>query len=366
MTHTKTFRTPTLCLLCATALYHLPPPTAHAASFICTPSGTSVTNAYPDLPTTGSGRTGIITLWGGNVALGSYHTTGQTLTGAQLDQYKTIMVSRITSQRRWAIGFGPSEVITYEYVDYLNYDRSLGTNPAPGMTMRNAPDAPMTVEWATGGYTNALSITGRNLTGGTGFGWSIRSTNSLSVTRTSVESAGTDTIEMPLPPNEYQDLAIIYTGNQGHPLGISHNGEFSPGAWTGDRVITSSGGPLRVVCSRKATQLALTISTNEIDFGSISHGSTTPVTRELSWRANGIGQTPQWTMRFDNPATQSGAIMLGGGKVTITDGNGGNVAPNTDLNIAAGTSGKYTFELDPTDGQPGAHSTNVLITLTAN
>lgn len=171
-------------------------------------------------------------------------------------------------------------------------------------------------------------------------------------------------VNLPLPPNEYLKATYVFTGPPTTHIGTAPELNMTSGAGAGDPSLPLTRVP-QVTCTREATPMSLVLTPAEIKFGSMQPGSTAPVSQEMTWKANGTGQTPLWTMRFDTPAATGDEINLGGGRVTIKDDNMNIVKPGTDTAVT-GNTGKYHFELDPSSGTPGDHAVNITVTLTAN
>lgn len=176
------------------------------------------------------------------------------------------------------------------------------------------------------------------------------------------------TLVLPVgPKNEYQQHVItfrhyyaqlffdtyVYPGTSTIPAGPS-------------QAYSVASSDTSITCTRDATPLVLTLGASSIDFGAVMVGST-PVTRSLTWTATGSGQAGSWTLTFQpSSADTSGKyIRLGGASISVLDSGNNLVALNTPVNIS-GTSGSYTLSLDPTKGTPGAETTILNVTLTAN
>ncbi|MEJ3966561.1 hypothetical protein [Citrobacter braakii] len=124
---------------------------------------------------------------------------------------------------------------------------------------------------------------------------------------------------------------------------------------------------MTVTCTRAATPLTLTITSGgEVDFNSITVGTTAAVLRSVTWSSSGTGHANTWTMTF-NGTGGSNYVSLGNARVYITQPD--NPVPVTlgqPVNIV-GTTGVFNLTLDPTGvTAAGAATANMLVTLTAN
>lgn len=120
-------------------------------------------------------------------------------------------------------------------------------------------------------------------------------------------------------------------------------------------------------CFRFAKSLSLQLSDATIDMGGLVSGDNSVITKSLTWKATGSGVAERWTMTINSAGNQvSGTdFLLGSGRVKITDAGGNVITPGVASNIS-GTTGSYTFTLDPTGAVSGAYENRLNFTLTAN
>lgn len=177
----------------------------------------------------------------------------------------------------------------------------------------------------------------------------------------------TQTLTLPEGPrNEYHPHNITFTDTLlslgygiSDPVGITlGSGNYS--------VAPTQGVPVRIVCSRDATPLSLTLNEGGavISFGTVQVGQE-PVRRSLPWRTSGTGQADIWTLTYDSPSKSGNTLLLGDAPVTILDGNGVLIPPGVSVPVQ-GTNGEHILHLDPMFSSPGEQSLNLTVTLTAN
>lgn len=271
--------------------------------------------------------------------------------------------------------------ITYlqSQINYLGYDRyfnsagdsimvsmSNSNYTGPGIPSPIVTGSTLSLTLNCGGYSNCAEIRSTN-TGAINIiaarKISFNNSNNYAAPSTSA------TLNLPsAPKNEYASHTVTFT----HTFNSIGLGAVVMSGVTnlprGDQYYPPSAGTptTTITCTRAATPLTLTLGASSIDFGTVMMGSS-PVTRPLTWTATGSGQTGTWTLTFvpQYTGTSGKYINLGGADISVLD-SGNNLVPlNTQVNIS-GTSGSYKLSLDPTKGTPGAKTTNLNVTLTAN